>query len=119
MKFWKWLQVTPTRKLWLLVAILLGVVIILALNGCSSVGIPPVDANHDGVVDPGFTEYVATTKGTVNAVTGGSFAPWLEIFSVVLGLGAATYAKIKHTQGSEQHVENVDRIAALEAKLTK
>lgn len=40
MKFWKWLQETPTRKLWILVGILLTIVVIMALHGCSALGIP-------------------------------------------------------------------------------
>lgn len=51
MHFWKWLQVTPTRKLWILVTILLGIVIIMALNSCglmrgfvSGVGVDPDSA---------------------------------------------------------------------------
>lgn len=116
MKFWKWLQETPTRKLWILVTILLAVVIIMAINGCSGnpintpLGqIPPVDGNGDGIVDEAYVRWTQQFNPF----------PYGTVISGILGLAGTGIAFFTSKKGKSDHEDNAEEIATLKAKIAQ
>lgn len=95
----------------ILVFLALGVM--LTLNSCAAIGAPPVDANHDGVIDDAFVGYVAAAKGTVGAVTGGAFDTWLSLIEkvAIAGLGVYAYMTKKSIAVTDKNVETVAKAA--------
>lgn len=77
--------------------------------GCAALGAPPVDANHDGIIDQSFVDYVAAAKGTISGVTGGVFDNWLSILEkvAIAGLGIYAFVTKKSIAATDKNVATV------------
>lgn len=82
------------RSHWPMVTIILGsLAIAYLLTGCAlmgqSAGLPPMDANGDGILDQEFRAAISNLKTTVDVVTGGAAAPATGLLELLITGGSA------------------------------
>ena len=91
MKVWKELT---KGNLWAKIIVVVCLAILaVCLFGCSllgqSAGLPPMDANGDGILDQEFKTAISNLKTTVDAVSGGAAAPATGLLELLITGGSA------------------------------